>query len=81
MGKDRVKGMLKDIAGRAQRQSGEWTGDTETQAKGAAKQAEGKIQNALGQSHRVKNSSEEAGNEVEIEGEDEPSLPPRRRAS
>ncbi len=48
MDKDRVEGKVKDIAGRAQRQVGEWTGDTEDQAKGAAKQAEGKIQNAWG---------------------------------
>ena len=33
MDKDRVEGKVKDIAGRAQRQVGEWTGDTEVQAK------------------------------------------------
>ncbi len=48
MNKDRVKGKAKDIAGRVERQTGEWTGDTETQVKGAAKQVEGKVQNALG---------------------------------
>ena len=48
MDKDRVEGKVKDVAGRAQRQVGEWTGDTEDQAKGAAKQAEGKVQNAWG---------------------------------
>ncbi len=48
MDKDRVEGKVKDIAGRAQRQVGEWTGDSENQAKGAAKQAEGKVQNAWG---------------------------------
>ena len=62
--------------------AGEWTGDTETQAKGAAKQAQGKIQNALGKAKdRVKNSSEQTGNEVEIEAEDEQSTTPRRRAN
>lgn len=49
MNDDRVKGKVKDIAGRAERQVGEWTGDTEAQVKGAAKQAEGKAQNAWGQ--------------------------------
>jgi uncharacterized protein YjbJ (UPF0337 family) len=49
MDSDRIEGKLKDEAGRAQRQVGEWTGDTETQVKGAAKQAEGKLQNAFGQ--------------------------------
>ncbi len=48
MDKDRVEGKVKDIAGRAERQVGEWTGDTESQAKGTAKQAEGKVQNAWG---------------------------------
>jgi uncharacterized protein YjbJ (UPF0337 family) len=48
MNKDRVEGKLKDVAGRVQRQAGEWTGDTEQQVKGTAKQAEGKVQNIAG---------------------------------
>ena len=48
MDKDRIKGKAKDIAGRVERQAGEWTGDSETQVKGAAKQAEGKVQHAVG---------------------------------
>ena len=48
MDKDRVEGKTKDIAGRVQRQVGEWTGDTKEQAEGAAKQVEGKVQNAWG---------------------------------
>ena len=48
MNKDRVEGKLKDVAGRIERQAGEWTGDPETQVKGAAKQVEGKVQNAVG---------------------------------
>ena len=39
MDKDRVEGKVKDIAGRVQRQVGEWTGDTKDQAEGTAKQA------------------------------------------
>jgi uncharacterized protein YjbJ (UPF0337 family) len=49
MNKDRIEGKAKDIAGRIERQAGEWTGDTNAQVKGAAKQIEGKVQNALGQ--------------------------------
>lgn len=49
MNKDRVEGKVKDVAGRIERQAGEWTGDTKTEVKGAAKQAEGKVQNAWGQ--------------------------------
>ena len=37
MDKDEVKGKAKDVAGRIQRQAGEWTGDEESQAEGAAK--------------------------------------------
>jgi uncharacterized protein YjbJ (UPF0337 family) len=48
MDKDEIKGKAKDIAGRVQRQAGEWTGDEESQTKGAAKQVEGKVQNAFG---------------------------------
>jgi uncharacterized protein YjbJ (UPF0337 family) len=48
MNSDQVKGKVKDVAGRAERQVGEWTGDTEKQADGALKQAEGKVQNAWG---------------------------------
>src|SRR5690348_18161470 len=43
--KDTIKGKAKDVAGRVQRQAGEWTGDEESQAEGAAKQVEGKVQN------------------------------------
>lgn len=49
MNKDRVEGKVKDVAGRVERQAGEWTDDPEMQVKGAAKQVEGKVQNAVGQ--------------------------------
>ena len=48
MNKDRVEGKLKDVAGRVERQAGEWTDDPNMQVKGAAKQAEGKVQNTWG---------------------------------
>jgi uncharacterized protein YjbJ (UPF0337 family) len=48
MDKDRVEGKVKDVAGRVERQVGEWTGDPEKQVHGAAKQAEGKVQNTWG---------------------------------
>ncbi len=53
MNKDRIEGKVKDIAGRIERQAGEWTGDPKKQVKGTAKQAEGKLQNTLG---RVKDA-------------------------
>jgi uncharacterized protein YjbJ (UPF0337 family) len=48
MDNDRVKGKMKDIGGRIERQVGEWTGDKDAQAEGAADQAEGKVQNSWG---------------------------------
>lgn len=76
MNEDRVKGKVKDIAGRTERQVGEWTGDTEAQVKGAAKQAEGKVQNAFGKAKDAmkKDSDENAkvdrGDNAEVEDEE-----------
>jgi uncharacterized protein YjbJ (UPF0337 family) len=80
MNKDRVEGKVKDVAGRAERQVGEWTGDTEAQVKGAAKQAEGKVQNAWGKAKdAVKKSDENAKDQNEkAEVEDEESIRNRR---
>jgi uncharacterized protein YjbJ (UPF0337 family) len=59
MNSDQVKGKVKDVAGRAERQVGEWTGDSEKQADGSLKQAEGKVQNAWG---NVKEAAKDAVN-------------------
>jgi uncharacterized protein YjbJ (UPF0337 family) len=48
MDKDKVKGTIDDTVGRAKRQAGEWTGDTKTQAEGAAQQIKGKAEKAWG---------------------------------
>ena len=48
MDKDRIKGTVDDAAGRAKRQVGEWTGDNEAQAEGAAQQVKGKVEKAWG---------------------------------
>lgn len=61
MDKDEIKGKAKDLAGRAQRQVGEWTGDKDTQAEGAAKQVEGKVQNAWG---KAKDAVRDAADKV-----------------
>jgi len=67
MDKDRVEGKLKDVTGRVQRQAGEWTDDSETQAKGAAKQAEGKVQNAWGKVKDSVRSDDKDANRAETE--------------
>jgi uncharacterized protein YjbJ (UPF0337 family) len=48
MDKDRVKGAINDAAGRAKRQVGEWTGNTDAQVEGAAQQLKGKAQKVVG---------------------------------
>ncbi|MBK4735424.1 CsbD family protein [Noviherbaspirillum pedocola] len=48
MNKDQIKGVAKDIAGKAQETAGQVTGSNKQQAKGVAKQAEGKVQKAAG---------------------------------
>jgi uncharacterized protein YjbJ (UPF0337 family) len=77
MNKDRVEGKLKDVAGRVERQAGEWADDPKMQVKGAAKQAEGKAQNAIGKAEdatkkAVKNAQDNAqddNEEVELREE------------
>ncbi len=49
MNEDQVKGKGKEIAGRVERQAGEWTGDKDKQAKGTEKEVEGKVQQAWGE--------------------------------
>ena len=48
MDKDVVNGKGKDIAGRVERQVGEWTDREDLQAEGAARQVEGKVQKGVG---------------------------------
>ena len=67
MDKDRVEGKVKDVAGRVERQVGEWTGDPEKQVQGAAKQAEGKVQNTWG---KVKDAAKSDSNENRAQKEE-----------
>ena len=64
MDKDRVKGKMEDIAGRAERQVGEWTGDPETQAEGLKHQVKGKARNAVG---KVKDAARDAMKDTQRE--------------
>ena len=64
MDKDRIQGKAEDIAGRAKRQVGEWTGDHETQAEGALEQAKGKARNAVG---KVKDAVRDAADNIKGE--------------
>jgi len=64
MDKDTVKGTIDDVAGRAKRQVGEWTGDTNAQVEGAAQQVKGKAEKAWG---NVKDAARDANKEAERE--------------
>ncbi|HUA92508.1 MAG TPA: CsbD family protein [Terracidiphilus sp.] len=66
MDKDTVKGAVNDAAGRAKRQVGEWTGDTNAQVEGTAQQAKGKLQKAWG---NMKDSARDAKDEAARERE------------
>ena len=67
MNKDQVKGKMNDIKGRVERQAGEWTGDTESQIKGAGDQLKGKIQQGVG---KMKEGARDLGRKAEREGAD-----------
>ena len=60
MDKDRVQGTIDDAVGRTRRQVGEWTGDTESQAEGAAQQVKGKVEKISGE---LKNAARKATNQ------------------
>ena len=49
MDKDRIKGKVEDIAGRAERQADEWTGDKKAEQEGMKHQIKGKARNAMDQ--------------------------------
>jgi uncharacterized protein YjbJ (UPF0337 family) len=68
MDKDRVKGAINDAAGRAKRQVGEWTGNTDAQVEGAAQQLKGKAQKVVG---TVKDAARDANTNVNREHEQE----------
>lgn len=74
MNQDRVEGKAKDIAGRVERQTGEWTGNRESQAKGAAKQVAGKLQNAWG---KAKDATENVADQFKSTSKST-DKPPRR---
>ena len=75
MNKDTIKGEAKDIAGRVERQAGEWTDNEKAQAEGLGKQAEGKVQKAWGDlkdaGKRAQDDVRDKHNDVEKQKKDE----------
>ncbi len=67
MDSDRIKGKMDDVKGRVKRQVGEWTGDENAQAEGAADQAKGKVQNAWG---KIKDAGRDAADNADRDRRD-----------
>jgi uncharacterized protein YjbJ (UPF0337 family) len=86
MNEDQVKRKVKNVAGRIERQAGEWTGDPEKQVRGTVKQAEGKVQQAWGDAKDAskkaaeKNTADRPTGET-VETEKELDVRTRRKAS
>ena len=68
MDKDRVKGKMDEVAGRAKRQAGEWTGDTQSQGEGAAQEIKGRAENAWG---KVKDAGRKMKRDMDHQDRDE----------
>jgi uncharacterized protein YjbJ (UPF0337 family) len=77
MNKDRVEGKVKDVAGRVERQAGEWTDDPKLQVKGAAKQAEGKVQSTFG---KVKDAAKKTADDANAGSKPQQRVPDNRDA-
>src|SRR3981189_1755836 len=58
MGKDRIAGSAKDVAGKVESAVGDMADDTKTQAAGRAREASGTVQNLYGQ---AKDAARDAG--------------------
>jgi len=71
MDKERIKGKAEDVAGRVERQVGEWTGNDKAQAEGLAKQAEGKARNAVGKAKDAVRDAADKLHEKKIENEED----------
>ena len=72
MNKDQVKGKIKEAAGEVQEQTGKLVGSPEQQAKGHAREFEGKAQKAAGD---VKESIKDLNKEVKKDMERDPLRP------
>jgi uncharacterized protein YjbJ (UPF0337 family) len=57
MNKDRVKGMIDEVAGSAKRNAGKLTGSTRLQAKGMVQQVKGKVESAWGKAKDAVNDA------------------------
>lgn len=71
MDKDRIKGKMDEMAGRAKRQVGEWTGDTKSQGEGAMDEIKGRAENTWGKvKDTARDIKHDAGREANREDRD-----------
>lgn len=63
MNKDRVKGMIDEVAGCAKRRAGELSSNTKLQVEGMAQQVKGKAENAWG---KTKDAVRDALEDTEV---------------
>jgi uncharacterized protein YjbJ (UPF0337 family) len=70
MNEDRIYGTAKNLGGKAEEGFGRVTGDVKSQVQGAAKQAEGAMQDVYGQAKDAATSAAEAIRETASEAED-----------
>ena len=63
MNKDRVKGMIDEVAGSAKRKAGELTDNTRLQVEGMAQQVKGKVEGAWG---KAKEAVHDAIDDTEV---------------
>lgn len=70
MDKDRIKGSVDDAVGRAKRQVGEWTGDTDAQVEGTAQQVKGKAEKAWGNVKDAARNADDPARKDEFERTD-----------
>ena len=85
MNKDRVKGVVDEMAGSAKRKAGALSGNTQLEIEGMVQQVKGKVENAWGKAEQVvHDANEEAAVEhktrieVELECAATPSQPARK---
>jgi uncharacterized protein YjbJ (UPF0337 family) len=63
MDKERIMGIIDEVAGTAKRKAGELTGNTQLQVEGIVQQAKGKVENSLG---KAKDAVRAANAETEV---------------
>lgn len=76
MDKDRIKGKIDEVSGRAKRQVGEWTGDTKSQGEGVMDEVKGRVENTWG---KIKDKARDLHDDIQHKDRDPESQDPESR--